>query len=201
MIREAVRTPYLVHLEDDWQFFARRNYVGDALAILADDPGLAQVLFNRNYAETLADREVAGGGAKRTTQGQRFVLHEHSPAGSEAYRHPGRARRQNVAWWPHFSLRPSLMKTGIFQQLGGFDEAAKHFESDYAKRFSAAGLRSAFFDGIYALHTGRLTAEWRDRARTNAYDLNGEAQFDRGCGRTGLWRPGRRFAWAKRAGR
>ena len=179
LIREAVQTPFLLHLEDDWHFFARRNYVGDGLAILADDPGLAQVLFNRNYAETLADREVAGGGAKRTAQGQRFVLHEHSPAGSEAYR-ALRARHgaRNVAWWPHFSLRPSLMKTGIFQQLGGFDEAAKHFESDYAKRFSAAGLRSAFFDGIYALHTGRLTAEWRDRARTNAYDLNGEAQFD-----------------------
>ena len=53
-----MRTPWLVHLEDDWHFFARRPYIGEALEIFQEDPEIGQVLFNRNYAETLEDREI-----------------------------------------------------------------------------------------------------------------------------------------------
>lgn len=179
LIREMVATPWLVHLEDDWHFFARRNYVGEALSIFADDPAIGQVLFNRNYAETLEDREIGGGKAKRSAHGQRYVLHEHHPSKSEAYRQ-ARERldgRSNV-WWPHYSFRPSVTKTSVFEQVGRFDGSVRHFEYDYAKRFTAAGLRAAFFDGVYSLHTGRLTSERNTSARANAYELNGEAQFD-----------------------
>jgi GR25 family glycosyltransferase involved in LPS biosynthesis len=61
--------------------------------------------------------------------------------------------------------------------VGRFDEGAAHFEHDYAQRYVAAGLRSAFFDGVFALHTGRLTSERGDAARPNAYALNGQTQF------------------------
>ena len=63
-------------------------------------------------------------------------------------------------------------------QIGPFNDAVAHFEHDYAERFYNAGLRAAFFDGVYSLHTGRLTSQRGDPTRANAYDLNGEAQFN-----------------------
>jgi GR25 family glycosyltransferase involved in LPS biosynthesis len=179
LIRQAVRTPWLVHLEDDWHFFARRPYIGLALEILEENPGLGQVLFNRNYAETLEDREIVGGFPRRSRlHGHRYVVHEHYPPGSEEYRafreaHPGRSS----AWWPHYSLRPAVLRTSVFERVGPFDEAAPHFEHDYGERFLRAGFAACFLDGVYSLHSGRLTGERGDTARANAYDLNEQRQF------------------------
>jgi GR25 family glycosyltransferase involved in LPS biosynthesis len=71
-----------------------------------------------------------------------------------------------------------MVKASVFAQIGPFNDAVAHFEHDYAERFYNAGLRAAFFDGVYSLHTGRLTSQRGDPTRANAYDLNGEAQFN-----------------------
>lgn len=179
LIRDSLRTPWLVHLEDDWQFFARRPYIGPAIEILMAEPGLGQVLFNRNYAETLEDREIPGGFRRRLARhGHRYVVHEHYPSGSDKlHRFQESHGRPSNAWWPHYSLRPAVVRTSVFDQIGRFDEGATHFEHDYAQRYVHAGLASCFLDGVFALHTGRLTTESGDAARPNAYDLNGETQF------------------------
>jgi GT2 family glycosyltransferase len=179
MIREAVRTPWLVHIEDDWHFFAKRAYIGQALEILDELPDLGQVLFNRNYAETLDDRELPGGFPRRSAEhGHRYVGHEHYPVESSEYQRFQESHgRCSNAWWPHYSLRPAVVRTSVFERVGPFDEGAAAFEHDYARRYVDAGFRSCFLDGVYALHTGRLTSERGDAARPNAYDLNGVSQF------------------------
>jgi GR25 family glycosyltransferase involved in LPS biosynthesis len=179
LIRETVRTPWLVHLEDDWHFFARRAYIGPAIEILEENPEVGQVLFNRNYAETLEDRDLAGGARRRTAaHGYRYVAHEHYPFDSEEHRRFQEShRRRSNAWWPHYSLRPAVVRTRVFERVGPFDARAAHFEHDYAQRYVAAGFSSCFFDGVYALHTGRLTSERGDATRPNAYALNDEPQF------------------------
>ena len=179
LIREAVRTPWLVHLEDDWHFFAKRAYIGPALEILEEEPELGQVLFNRNYAETLDDREIPGGFPRRSVEnGHRYVVHEHYPVASDEHRRfQENHRRCSNAWWPHYSLRPAVVRTSVFERVGPFDEAAAHFEHDYAQRYVQAGFHSCFFDGVFALHTGRLTSQRGDAARLNAYVLNEQPQF------------------------
>jgi hypothetical protein len=179
LIRDSLRTPWLVHLEDDWHFFARRPYIGPAIEILTAEPGLGQVLFNRNYAETLEDREIPGGFRRCLAgHGHRYVVHEHYPSGSDKLRRFQEShRRPSNAWWPHYSLRPAVVRTSVFDQVGQFDEGATHFEHDYAQRYVQAGFASCFLDGVFALHTGRLTTERGDAARLNAYDRNGETQF------------------------
>ena len=181
LIMQKIETPYLLHLEDDWRFFSQRAYVGTALEILKENPELGQVLFNRNYAETLGDREIPGGLHRRSKgSGIRYLVHEHYPEGSRelsefqtAHHHPSNA------YWPHFSLRPSLMRTAHLTSTGQFNEEADHFELDFAQRYTHAGFRSAFLDTISAVHTGRLTSQRDDPALPNAYDLNEEAQFGR----------------------
>ena len=48
---------------------------------------------------------------------------------------------------------------------------------DYANRYFNAGYISAFFEGIYSIHIGRLTSERDDDNKLNAYKLNDEVQF------------------------
>jgi GR25 family glycosyltransferase involved in LPS biosynthesis/tetratricopeptide (TPR) repeat protein len=173
-----VDTPYWLHLEDDWHFLHRAPYVDDALRILDADPSFGQVAFNRNYAETLDDRWIAGGTVYRTDRGQRLVVHEYCPTDEElaAYLASLPAGRLTNAHWPNFTLRPSLMRTAAGHGAGPFDDGDDSFEWAAARRFTGAGWRTVFFDAVVALHIGRLTAN-RGGTEVNAYDLNDQSQF------------------------
>ncbi|AUN95329.1 tetratricopeptide repeat-containing glycosyltransferase [Pseudazoarcus pumilus] len=181
-LRAMIDTPYWLHLEDDWHFFVTTDYIARARQVLDWSPEVAQVLFNRNYAETLEDRALVGGIVRRAgAGGHRYVEHEYLADDDDRLqffrRHPPGAR-SNV-WWPHFSLRPSLMRTDDVLAIGRFDESGSHFELEFARRYVQAGLKSAFLDTIAAVHTGRLTTQ-RGAAVANAYDLNGLPQFGTG---------------------
>jgi GR25 family glycosyltransferase involved in LPS biosynthesis/glycosyltransferase involved in cell wall biosynthesis len=181
MLRDEVSSPLWLHLEDDWRFFIDDHYVTRARAVLADDPSIAQVLFNRNYAEKLDDRDVGGGFPKRTEADRTpYRLHQHANPGTSEYHDAVNAlpvgRGSNI-WWPNFSLRPSIMRTKVIKKLGPFNEEADHFELDLARRFTAAGLRSAFFDKTTCVHLGPLSVDRGSDRRPNAYALNGQPQF------------------------
>lgn len=162
---------HVIHLEDDWRFFEQRNYITDSLHVLADEPRFGQVLFNRNYAETLDDQNIIGGlpctSAKAAVH---YRIHEHFPADDNAsVTPPGRS----CAYWPHYSLRPSLTRTEVFKKVGRFNPASNHFEMDYARRYTSAGFQSVFLDTICSQHIGKLTSEHGE----NAYTLNNQPQF------------------------
>jgi GT2 family glycosyltransferase len=181
IIRQAVRTPFLVHLEDDWHFFVKRKYIEPAIEILTEAPDLGQVLFNRNYAEVLEQRDLPGGFRCFSWEhAYRYRIHEHYEPTSEEYRrfHQAHQWRSSCAYWPHYSLQPSVLKYKVFERVGPYDETAGHFELEYARRYVRAGMRSAFFDGIYCLHIGRLTSERGDASKPNAYELNQMVQFE-----------------------
>ena len=152
------------------------------MAILDDDPAIGQVLFNRNYAERLSCQNINGGTVKFTARERlRYRLHTHHEQGTNAYgAHinqlvPG--QRSN-AWWPHYSLRPSLLRMSAIGTVGEYRRESKNFELDFADRYTAAGYRSAFLDTINALHIGQLTWERGGSTRTNAADLNDEPQLE-----------------------
>jgi GR25 family glycosyltransferase involved in LPS biosynthesis len=178
IIKNLVKTPYLIHLEDDWKFFTKRNYITDALSVLASDNSLKQCLFNKNYAETESDIDIKGGIFKISNSGVRYFIHEH-PHTDELRKKwvEQNGNYKNSSYWPHFSFRPSLLKTDIFEELGDFDVRKSHFEMDYAYRYFSKGYQSAFFEGVYCLHIGRLTSERDDNSKHNAYILNDEKQF------------------------
>ena len=181
MLLDRLETPFWLHLEDDWHFFVRDAYIEKALAVLEDDPALGQVLFNRNYGETLGCREIAGGTVDRTRrEGQRYRRHVYIAQDTSEYRDFSESLPRgtlHVAYWPHHSLRPSLTRTAAIHDIGRFDPKARHFEREYAQRYTDRGYRSAFLDAIHCLHLGPLTWERGDDRRLNAYDLNQESQF------------------------
>ena len=80
-------------------------------------------------------------------------------------------------YWPHFSFRPGVTAVHSLLTVGNFDGTATFFEREYANRWSAAGFKTAFFNGIHCRHIGRLTSErGKTDAVLNAYELNAQDQ-------------------------
>jgi glycosyltransferase involved in cell wall biosynthesis len=167
---------YVCHMEDDWHFFEKRDYLTEATRILEHDDDLGQLLFNVNYAQRPRCRNIAGGFVKYC-QELRYVEHEHYPPGKEYDDFIERNKYSSTqAYWPGYSLRPSVLNVNALREVGNFENETGHFEMDYAKRYYKAGYRSAFLDTVCSYHTGKLTWE-KNEEKPNAYDLNNVTQF------------------------
>ena len=175
IIRNIISTPYTFHIEDDWKFFSKQNYISLCLNILSQSTEICQCLINKNYFELHSDN-IVGGLPHVATNGQRYFIHEYCPDNLKFMEKYG-SNKRNCAYWPHYSLRPSLLKSKIFKEIGTYNPSSPHFEMDYANRYVSKGYFSAFLENIYCLHIGRLTSERFDTSKLNAYDLNNEKQF------------------------
>ena len=169
LLRRAVDTKYWLHIEDDFQFFERRPFVSEAIAILEHDGSLQQVLFNRAYAELTEDRSLDAGELRSLPDGSRYWAHEYDPS--------ARQGGMSLAWWPHFASRPSLMVTERIFAVGEFNEGPVNLEREFGERFFAQGGRSGFLDTIAARHIGPLVDARGRGLLPNAYQLNGQLQY------------------------
>lgn len=178
IIRELVQTPYLFHMEDDWKFFCKTNFISRCLDVLSCDNRIGQCLLNRNYMETERDSgRIVGGFPNKSLTGLRYYIHEFCPDKKSSEEFNRKYNFQpNCAYWAHFSFRPSMIRTFILKDLGEFSYTDRHFEMEYSYRYIKRGYISAFLESIYCIHTGRLTSEL-DSDKLNAYILNDEQQF------------------------
>jgi hypothetical protein len=157
-------------MEDDFLFFDKMNYVTHAIEglNLLKNLNVKQVLFNRSYAETIDDYRI--GSHKKVPETSKYCIHDYQPGKQFPY--------SNCHYWPHYSYRPSLIDTEAVLTLGPYnDKLNQHVahELEYAKTWTEAGYRSAFFNKVTCLHIGRLTSE---KGKPNAYDLNMNIKTD-----------------------
>jgi len=176
MLIDMIKTPYVMNIEDDWEFFFPDNYVTKLLNILKEDNKYGQALVNVNYAEDLTTyRYVRGSTMKTAKNGQRYFVHNFYQ-GKQLDEENRKLGTGNCYYWPHYSFRVGITHTKIFKELGKYNENARHFEMEYAHMYYAKGYRTVFLDNVFCLHIGRRTYE-RDSDMINAYDLNEEKQF------------------------
>ena len=165
---------YWIHMEDDFLFYHSMNYVSDAIAALKQgaSQNIKQIVFNRNYAETVDNYHTRGHlPSKMPTNMPNIVLHDHKP--NETIVH-----YQNSHYWPHYSFRPAMTDVKAILKLGNYDSPNQFFERDYADKWTDADYKTAFFDRITHRHIGRLTTEISSGTVKNAYELNKESQFN-----------------------
>ena len=173
IFKEIQEYNYVCHMEDDWQFFEKREYLTQSINILESDNKLGQLLFNVNYAQREHCRKIAGGFVKYYNN-LRYVEHEYYPKGKEYDDYIERNRGNSTqAYWPHYSLRPSVLKVNVLKEIGDYKNETGHFEMDYANRYVKNGYKSAFLDTVCSYHIGKCTWEKGD----NSYSLNGMKQF------------------------
>ena len=171
-----LKPKYWIHMEDDFLFYTKRNYVEDSIKVLQTyntSKNIRQVLFNRNYSETIDDTTIKG--HANLSINERIpeipvVLHNHTKDDNLFF--------PNCCYWPDYSFRPSMIDVETILGLGNYDTDNQFFELDYARRWYDAGYRSAFFNMICSRHIGRLTSDRHDKTKPNSYELNNTSQFD-----------------------
>lgn len=177
IIRELVTTPYMFHMEDDWLFFVKKKYISNCLEVLQNNKKIQQCLINKNYSEISTDN-ISGGLFHTTFSGLRYFIHEYCHTDEEKIVFSNKyGTGSNCSYWPHYSLRPSLLYTSVLKKVGLFSNTAFNFEMEYAYRYLQKGYISAFLEDIYCIHIGKLTKDRNNKNITNAYDLNNEIQF------------------------
>lgn len=181
IILEKVTTPYIFHLEDDWLFFNKKQYISECLNVLVENETIGQCLLNKNYGETMPDlNRIYGGKNVSTSNYTKYILHENPQTEEEKKDFYTRFdSKATCGYWPHFSLRPSLIKKHILNYIGNFNIDNDGFEMLYSQEYRKNGFLSIFLDNINCIHIGRLTSERNNIMKLNAYDLNKESQFGR----------------------
>lgn len=156
-----------IHMEDDFLFHAKLPYITMSIEGLIDlsEQNVRQIVWNRNYAETIECYSTAG---HAPSIDPNLALHVH---------HTQSAPYVNCHYWPHYSFRPSMIDVSTILELGNFDSPNQFFEMDYAKRWTEAGYTTAFLNRITHRHIGRLTKDRGNKDAINAYSLNNESQF------------------------
>ena len=162
-----LKPKYWIHLEDDFLFFDKMNYIEHAINGLnvMKYHNVKQVLFNRSYGEEIDGYNTVS----YIKVNDNYSIHHFDPDKN--------ANENNCYYWPHYSFRPSLVETDSILKLGNFDSKQTFFEMEYAKRWTESGYKSGFFNKLTNLHIGRLTKDRNNKDILNAYQMNNEEQF------------------------
>ncbi len=176
ILRNEVKTPFIFHMEDDWIFFRKEKYLSICLDILSEDNSFGQCLVNREYGERNQCHDIFGTDCHITSNNNRYYIH-HYLKDKELHEFNMKNKVKNAVYWPHYSLRPGIMRTSVWKELGEYDISATHFELDYANKYVNANYKTVFMDNLYCWHSGRCTFERDDTSKINAYTLNNEDQF------------------------
>jgi len=167
-----LKPEYWIHMEDDFLFHTPGSYIQKATQMMTDARNsgynVRQILYNRNYGETVRDYNIQGHRLLRRITHE-VALHEHKVVGDIGY--------DNCHYWPHYSFRPSLIDVAAILTVGNYDTPNQFFEMDYANMWMRLGFLSGFYNAITNRHIGRLTSERNDKTLPNAYELNDESQF------------------------
>ena len=167
-----LRPEYWIHMEDDFLFYTPGSYVHKPMQMMVDSRNsgynVRQILYNRNYGETVRDYNIQGHKILRRMTHE-VALHQYKAGGNFDY--------GNCHYWPHYSFRPSLIDVAAILAIGNYDTPNQFFEMDYANRWMQMGFLSGFYNHITNRHIGRLTSERNDQTQPNAYELNNESQF------------------------
>lgn len=162
----TVAYEYVFHVEDDWEFF--RDFSLQTLRDGLDlDPHMAQVLVNQDYHEGLVEKRTIVGSVPY----HGYRLHVWDPE----HKLCKRGELSN-GHWPHYSLRPSMIRRATWTFLGSFVVGHPEFEREYAMRYMKAGFKTLMLPGVYCTHIGKRS--WESEAENpSAYNLNGVSRF------------------------
>ena len=164
-----LKPKYWIHMEDDWLFFNKQNYIENAINGLNYlkkyyNGNIKQILFNRNYGQTI---QCYNSLSHENSDNPNVIIHKYDSINS--------LNTNTHSSWPNYSFRPSLIDVKTILNLGNYDSENSFFEKDYALKWTKAEFKSAFFNRNTSRHIGRLT--WENH-KPNAYDLNNVNQFE-----------------------
>jgi GR25 family glycosyltransferase involved in LPS biosynthesis len=164
-----LKPKYWIHMEDDFLFYHPMKYVSHSIFALENmkNMNIKQVLFNRNYGQTIEDYNIKG---HNISINMDYVVHNYNTLSNFPY--------INCHYWPNYSFRPSIIDVETILSIGNYDSDNSFFEMDYANKYTKLGYKSAFFNLITNIHIGRSISKKYSDDIPNAYELNNETSVD-----------------------
>lgn len=129
-----VKTPWIFHCEDDWEFY-RPGFIEESRTLLEADPQALQVWL-RSFAHDLAVH------SPYVYLGQRQVVE-----GIPCY--PVGSRKED---WQGFSFNPGLRRLADYQQHAPY--AGHDGEKELSRRYAAESRHALILENDAVLHTG-----------------------------------------------
>lgn len=151
---------FWVHLEDDFKFVQTQSYIEKGVRGIQKTK-CNQILYNLNYIERRNCHDIKG----EEKFDEEFSIHVYKP--NEKFKY------KNSHYWPHFSLRPSIIRVSSITK--DFNSNNNFFELDFALQWHENGNKSGFYNTISCNHLGPLTGKFTSN---NAYKLNKKSQWD-----------------------
>ena len=147
-----VKTDYIFHLEDDWKFTIKDNFIRDALQIILNDADEVKIVIMRNWIKQGAKQN----NIHETMEGIKYYIHD--------YNYQPFIKGE-INTYPGYSLNPSLQHIKDIRENIGLFRNVKLFELDFALRYCniGRGYKVALTDQDYCQHIG---------GNVNAYTLN-----------------------------
>ena len=123
---------YQFHIEDDWEFFYKKEYITECISILERNPLYGQCLINRDYGEDQITINNIGGSLSKEflkEDGTLCKYYEHQYfTGNQLKHEMSKCGVSNNLYWPHFSFRVGVTKVSIYDKIKTFNENDKHFD-------------------------------------------------------------------------
>ena len=130
---EAVETPYIFHIEDDWDF-ARTDFLPEAIALLESDPDLTSICV-RELEDMPIPEDRIGRIAYDQMDGVEFA----------------RLTRVHMRWYG-FTFNPHVIRRTTWQDLGGYSGFGK--ELDISRHMRSQGRHVGYLEGGGCRHIG-----------------------------------------------
>jgi len=137
-----VTTPYMVHIEDDWEF-TDGGFIEQALEVIKQDDTIMQVSFEHNpVMSTLPDVYNANGV-------------EYQIVGTDIN-----------GWWHGFTCHPSLRSMASYLKIAPWtrwseaNEELSHRELKVGLEYFRIGYKAAILKKSYCVHTGLGRCTW-----------------------------------------
>ena len=148
ILYDLAKTDYMLHLEDDWLFTIKDNFITKAFTVMAIDKMIKQVLFRVN-----PDIMALGQITEKTKDGIEYIRYNY--VGQHA-----RDNRNRPAW-SGWNLNPALWKLSDIKSLGKFVPDKSNFEYDYSRRFWKNGFKVSYFTKNYCEHIGEENSSYK----------------------------------------
>ncbi len=130
---------WVFHCEDDWEFTRGGPLLGSAIELMDAESSVGQVGFWRKPPESGIE-EIGG---VRCWKWYHDATVEYVPRAQE--------EDDIDPAWPHFSLRPCVIRCEALRAVGTFIQD-RHFEYHYATRWTARGWETAFLAEKHCRH-------------------------------------------------
>jgi glycosyltransferase involved in cell wall biosynthesis len=141
-VYSLIKTPYVMHVEDDWEFIAG-DFVISAIEVIKYDDTIMQVNFEHNpVMGTLPEILYANGV-------------QYQIVGTDV-----------DGWWHGFTCHPSLrsmtgyQRTKPWTQWSTKEEGLSHRELKIGLEYFRLGYKAAILKESYCIHTGLGRCTW-----------------------------------------